>query len=830
MRNKRRGTAAGDAPLRRIERWFASRGWKPFPFQREVWRLYRAGESGLMHAATGTGKTYAAWLGPVLEWLEETAGQIVPRQAPPLRVLWVTPLRALVADTEQALRLPLDELGLPWRVESRTGDTPPGTRARQTRKLPTALVTTPESLSVFLARPNWRELFASLRLVIVDEWHELLSSKRGVQTELCLARLRGLRPDVRTWGLSATLGNLEQALDTLMGVHRGGRLVQGSLLKRVAVDAVIPASMERFPWAGHLGVHLVDQAIAAIEEGATTLVFTNTRSQCEIWYQAILDRRPDWAGQMAVHHGSLDRKTRDYVEASLRRGALRCVVCTSSLDLGVDYTPVDRVLQIGSPHGVARLLQRAGRSGHQPGAVSRITCVPTHAFELVETAAARDAAARGALESREPLERPLDVLAQHLVTVAVGGGFRAAGMWDEVRSTAAYCDLTRREWEWTLDFITRGGPALRAYPEFQRVVVEDGFYRVCDRVTARRHLMSIGTIASDAAVQVRYVTGGVLGSIEEGFISRLKPGDCFLFAGRTLEFVRMRDMAAEVRRTRNRPDAAVPRWAGGRMPLSKELGLAVREKLEEARRGRFEGAEMAAIRPVLEIQAAWSAIPAARELLVERTRTRDGFHVFVYPFEGRLVHQGLAALFAHRLSRLRPMSFNYAANDYGLELLSADPIPIEEALASGLFSTRGLEEDIVTSLNASEMAKRQFREIARVAGLVFPGYPGQPKTLRSVQATSGLIFDVFAKYDPGNLLLEQARREVLERQLEQRRLARTLERLARAKIRLIDTQRPTPFAFPLLIDIDRVRVSSEDLPSRVRRLLAELEAAAGEPL
>ncbi|MFN0170937.1 MAG: ligase-associated DNA damage response DEXH box helicase [Bryobacteraceae bacterium] len=809
----------------RIEQWFASRGWKPFAFQREVWRLYRKGESGMIHAATGTGKTYAAWLAPVIEYMEEGGSE----RTLPLRVLWITPLRALVADTEEALKLPIRDLGLPWRVESRTGDTTPGVRARQAKRLPAALVTTPESLSIFLARPNWRELFAGLRLIIVDEWHELMASKRGVQTELCLARLRTLCPQVRTWGLSATLGNLDVAMETLMGRHRGGQLVQGHMLKNVEIDAVIPVSMDRFPWAGHLGVHLLDQAISAIEEGDSTLVFTNTRSQCEIWYQAILEKRPDWAGTMAVHHGSLDRKTRDYVEDGLRKGKLRCVVCTSSLDLGVDYSPVDRVLQIGSPHGVARMLQRAGRSGHQPGAVSRITCIPTHAFELVETAGARDAARAGAIESRDPVERPLDVLAQHLVTVAVGGGFREEEMWDEVRSTTAYCDLTRREWEWTLDFVTRGGETLRAYPEYQRVVSEGGVYRVTDRVIAKRHLMTIGTISSDAAVKVQYVTGGVLGTIEEGFISRLKPGDCFLFAGRTLEFVRMRDMAAQVRRTKNRPDAAVPRWEGGRMPLSKELAEAVRRKLEEAREGRFIGAEMAAIRPVLEVQSAWSIIPALGELLIERTQTRDGYHVFLYPFEGRLVHQGLAALFAYRIGQLQPISFNYAANDYGIELLSASPIPIERALDSGLFSERGLETDILRSLNASQMAKRQFREVARIAGLVFPGYPGQGKTTRTVQASSGLIYEVFARYDPGNLLLDQAQREVLERELERRRLTGTLERLRRSKVRLIDTQRPTPFAFPLMIDIDRVRVSTEKLPDRVRRLLAELEKAAPRP-
>jgi ATP-dependent Lhr-like helicase len=805
-----------------FENWFASKGWKPFAFQREVWRHYLRGESGLIHAATGTGKTYAAWIGPLMEFLSEGPR----RTAPPLRVLWLTPLRALVSDTVQALKAPLIDLDIPWRVEARTGDTSQAVRLRQTKKLPTALVTTPESLSILLGRPNAPVLFQELRLIIVDEWHELLSSKRGVQTELCLARLRTLHPNVRIWGLSATLGNLDAALSTLVGRWRGGKLVRGLVPKQTRIDALIPPSMERFPWAGHLGVHLLPQVIDAIEEGKTTLVFTNTRSQAEIWYQAILEARPGWAGEMAIHHGSLDRRNRDFVEAGLRDGSLRCVVCTSSLDLGVDFTPVDRVLQIGSPHGIGRMLQRAGRSGHQPGAISRITCVPTHAFELVETAAGRDAAQTGAIESRLPLERPLDVLSQHLVTIAAGTGFAGEEMFEEVRSTVAYCDLTRHEWDWTLDFITRGGEALRGYPDFQRVTARKGWYAVTEPGIARRHLMTVGTITSDAAVKVQYTSGGVLGTIEERFISRLRAGDRFVFAGKTLEFVRMRDMAAQVRRTRNMADASIPSWEGGRMPLSKELAEAVRRKLDEARAGVFRDPEMQAVKPVLDVQASWSLIPARDELLIERVSMRDGRHIFVYPFEGRLVHEGLAALFSYRIGRLRPITFNYASNDYGFEMLSPDIVPIEEAIEAGLFSPRNLAVDIPASLNAAEMAKRQFREIARIAGLVFPGYPGQHKSVKNVQASSSLMFDVFAKYDPGNLLLEQAQREVLERELEQARLAETLERLSVAKVRIVDIKRPTPFAFPLVIDIGRTRVSSEKLADRVKRLLAELEKAA----
>ncbi len=801
-----------------IEAWFAARGWKPFAFQREVWDAYRRGESGLIHAATGTGKTYAAWLGPVREWMEGDG-----EANPPLRVLWITPLRALVADTEQSLRAPLRDLKIPWRMESRTGDTKPSLRAKQEKRLPTALVTTPESLALLLARPDAREQFSALHLVIVDEWHELMGTKRGVLTELELARLRLWNPALRIWGLSATLGNLPTAAATLLGTNSTPpRIVRGVVPKIVRIDSLVPETMDRFPWAGHLGVNMLPQVLAAIEEGATTLVFTNTRSQCEIWYQALLDARPDWAGLIAIHHGSLERKLRDWVEDGLRAGTLRCVVCTSSLDLGVDFSPVDRVIQIGSPKGVARLLQRAGRSGHRPGVASRITCAPTHAFELVEVAAARDAYRAGAIESRFPVERPLDLLAQHAVTIALGGGFRAEELLAEVRGTHAYRDLSDVEWDWVLDFVTRGGEALRAYPEYQRVDLIDGVYQVTNRQIARRHLLSIGTIVADASIDVRYVTGGRLGSVEETFISRLRPGDRFYFAGKSLEFVRVRSMVAQVRQSKG--DGAgqtfVPRWDGSRMPLSSELAEAVRERLEQARLGVYDGEEMQAVRPVLETQAEISAIPRRDQLLIERVETREGHHLFFYPFEGRLVHEGLAALFAWRISRRKPITFSMAMNDYGFELLAPDAAPLEEALAAGLLSPAHLIEDIPASLNAAEMARRQFREIARIAGLTFTGYPGQNKTVRQMQASSGLLFDVFMRYDSGNLLLEQAHREVLERQLERSRLGQTLERLSRSTVELKDIARPSPLSFPILVDRTRHRISSEKLADRIRRMSA----------
>lgn len=822
-RPPRRGVSA-------VEQWFATRGWTPFEFQRDVWSAYARGESGLVHAATGTGKTYAAWLGPVQEALDELATTTAaPRGNAPLRVLWLTPLRALAADTERALREPVEALGLPWTVESRTGDTKASVRARQKRRLPTALVTTPESLTLLLCRPDHAALFADLRCVIVDEWHELLSSKRGAQTELALARLRAIRPAMRTWGLSATLGNLDVARDTLLGVAPvtavgesvpQGRLIRGLVPKEIAVESLVPETMDTFPWAGHLNTKLLPQVLERLERAESAIVFTNTRSQCELWFQSICTARPEWFEHTAIHHGSLDVKQRRAVEDGLRSGRFRIVVSTSSLDLGVDFSPVDLVMQVGSPKGVARLLQRAGRSGHSPGRVSRIVCVPTNALELVEVSAARDAMRAMQIESRDPLDRPLDLLVQHLVTLALGGGFTREGALAELRTTRAFAKLTPAELDWAIDFATRGGDSLKAYPEYARIEETDGVFHISSPQAARRHLMSIGTIVSDAAISVRFLSGGRIGSVEESFVARLTPGDVFLFSGRALEFVRVRDLVAWVRKAKSKV-RAIPRWAGARMPLSSELAAAVRDTLEAARTGHFDTPELQAIRPLLELQAERSAIPRPDELLVERCETREGHHLFVYPFEGRLVHEGLSALFAYRIAQLAPITFSFACNDYGFELLSPERAPFEDALEAGLLSPNRLLHDITQSLNAAELARRQFREIARVAGLIFGGYPGAPKSMKQVQASSGLLYDVFARFDPDNLLLHQAQREVLERQLEASRIGRVLTRLHTSAVRLVDVDRPTPLCFPLLVDRTRQQVTSEKLADRVRRMTTQ---------
>jgi len=814
-------------PSRRVESWFGARGWRPFPFQRSVWRAVAAGRSGLLHATTGAGKTYAVWLAALGRALRDPAWRGVGPN--PLTVLWITPMRALAADTARALAAPLDALDLGWEVGLRTGDTTASQRQRQSRRLPQALVTTPESLTLMLTRERAPVELGGVRMVVVDEWHELLGNKRGVQVQLALARLRRFNPGLVVWGLSATLGNLERARDVLLGPSADAVLVRGRTPKTLVVDTLLPESTERFPWGGHLGIRMRDAVVREIDACASTLVFTNTRSQAELWYSALLDARPDWAGAIALHHGSLDREVRDWVERGLKEGRLRAVVCTSSLDLGVDFSPVERVLQVGSPKGVARLMQRAGRSGHAPGRASRVTLVPTNALELVEAAAARDAVAAGAIESRDTPARPLDVLVQHLVTVAAGTGFEPAALAGEVRTCEAYRGLSDEEFAWALDFVTRGGGSLVAYPEYRRVVPDgDGVHRVPDPAIARRHRMSVGTIVADATMRVRYLSGGAIGSIEESFVARLRPGDRFLFGGRLLELVRVHEMTAWVRKAAG-SGGAVPRWNGGRMPLSSEMADAVLRRLDDASRGVFDGPEMRMARPLLELQARWSELPGSATLVAETLRSREGHHLFIYPFAGRQVHVGLSSLLAWRIARSRAGTFSIAVNDYGFELLSPEPLDLAGLHDRSLFDTERLLADVLESLNSSELAQRRFREIARISGLVFQGYPGAPKSTRQLQASASLFYEVFRRHDAGNLLLAQAEREVLEQELELGRLRDTLAGIGARALRVVEIVRPTPFSFPLMVERLRERLTTEKLSDRIARVLADLERAAGAP-
>lgn len=790
-----------------VAKWFDSLGWEPNPFQREAWKAFAAGGDGLVQAPTGMGKTFAALGGVVDEACREGG------KSKGLQVIWIAPIRALSKEIEASAQRMLEGVGLDWQVGIRTGDTTAAERARQRRRLPEVLITTPESLHVLFCTADHAQHFASCRLLVVDEWHALLGSKRGVQVELAAAHLRKLAPELRTWGLTATIGNLEQALEVLCPA--GGELVQSHAAKRTEIVSLMPPSFERLAWAGFLGIPLLEQVLKVVKAHRTTLVFTNTRSQSEIWYHRLLDADPDLAGQIALHHGSMAKDARIWIEDAIGRGLLKAVVCTSSLDLGVDFPPVEAVVQIGSPKGVARFLQRAGRSGHQPGGISRIHFVPTHGLELLEGAALRTAVHRGWVESRTPVIRAFDVLAQWVCTRALGGGFEPDEVKAEVMATHAFRSVDEAEWRSCLDFVRFGGSALEAYDEYRRVEVVKGRWVMPDRRMARRHRMSIGTIVSDPMVAVKLRRAGVVGHVEATFIERMNAGDVFWFAGRQLELVRHNGAVAEVKPAK-RTTQRVPVWSGGRLPLSTELGFALREELDSVARGEAAHPELLRLEPLLSLQRARSHVPMKHELLVEEFTSDDGHHVCVFPFEGRAVHEGLAMLVSHRLGQTTAQTITFACNDYGFELLSNEPLRMNEAEMRRLLTSKELESDVLGSLNASDLARRRFKEVAVISGLQFQ--PPQGASAKHLRTHSGLLFDVFSDHDSNHVLYRQALEEVLADQLQIASLHRALDRMKSAEWAWCRPEQVTPLAFPLMVDRMRETMSTEELELRIERM------------
>lgn len=811
-----------DDPLKVGKDWFEDIGWRPFAFQTEAWESYLQGFNGLINAPTGSGKTYSLMVPLALEFLK-----IYPtnrdRKNAGLQAIWITPIRALSKEIEISARRLIEGLNIPMTVGVRSGDTSLKERLRQKKKPPHLLITTPESLHLLLAQKSYRELFKDLRVLIADEWHELMGSKRGVQVELALSRLKSISPALKVWGISATIGNMDQALEALLGNYYGTgnyKVIRADIRKTVEIISVLPESVERMPWAGHLGIHLLDRVVEIVKKSNSTLIFTNTRSFAEIWYQRMLEMAPEFSGLIAMHHGSISQELRNWVEDQLHEGKLKAVVCTSSLDLGVDFRPVETVIQIGGPKGVARFLQRAGRSGHQPGAVSRIYFVPTHSLELMEAAGLREAVRRSIVEERVPYIRSFDVLIQYLLTLAVSDGFDPQETYKEITGTFSYSSVSEDEWVWMLNFLTTGGDSLRAYDEYRKVVIRDGIYKIENRTMAMKHRLSVGTIVGDTSLHVKFTSGKYLGTIEESFISRLNPGDVFWFAGKSLEFVRIKEMEAHVRKS-NRVKGIVPSWMGGRMPLSSQMSAMIRLKIDEVVRGVAHDPEMVFLKPLFDLQRHRSHLPGANEFLIEYFESPEGYHAILYPFEGRFVHEGMAAIMAYRIAQIRPITFSIAMNDYGFELLSDQPIPIEEAVEINMLGVDNLMADIQASVNSTEMARRKFRDIAAISGLIFKGYPGKPVKDRHLQSSSQLFFNVFHDYEAHNLLLRQAYEEVMDFQLEEARLRAALERISQQKIVITYPDKPTPFAFPIIVDRLREKLTSEKLEDRIKKMALE---------
>lgn len=812
-----------------IANWYQQKNWEQFTFQQEMESAYLGGFSGLLNAPTGSGKTMALFLPFLAGYINQHPDSYQQQKNNGLLMLWITPLRALTNDIKKAMEEVCDELGLPWKIGARTGDTSAAEKQALKKKLPEVLLTTPESLHLMLAQKEYPKMFEKLEVVVIDEWHELLGTKRGVQVELGLSKLKAIvafnqqKLGLKLWGISATIGNLEQASDVLLGNNfpkNKIKMIRAHTEKKLLIKSIIPENIESYSWSGHIGLKLLPQVMELVANSVTTLIFTNTRAQSEIWYHAILDNYPEYAGIMAMHHGSLDNDLRNWVEQALHAQALKLVVCTSSLDLGVDFRPVDTVIQVGSPKGVARFMQRAGRSGHHPGAVSKAYFVPTHSLELLEGAALKQGIKDGIFESRDPLLLAMDVLVQYMVTLAVSEGFRPDELFTEIIGTYAFADLTQKEFNSLLDFITTGGKTLAQYDEFLKVEVLNGVFKVNNRRVAMRHRLSIGTITSEMSIRIKWLSGGSLGTIEESFVSKLKAGDVFWFAGRSLEFIHLKEMTAFVKKS-NAKKGLIPSWMGGRMPLSSQLSAVFRDKLDEVAHGLEVDEEVIALKPLFNLQASLSHLPQSNEFLIESFKSREGHHLLFYPFEGRLVHEGMASLLAYRISKVKSATFSIAMNDYGFELLTDQDIPIEDFLEDASFlSADNLLDDILLSLNANEMARRRFRDIAHIGGLVFTGYPGQPIKNKHLQASTSLLFDVFSEYEPDNILIRQAYNEALSFQLEEFRMREALRRIGTQNIILKTIEKPTPFAFPIMVDsLGRERLTTETLEERIAKMV-----------
>ncbi|MBK8345300.1 MAG: ligase-associated DNA damage response DEXH box helicase [Bacteroidetes bacterium] len=807
-----------------IQAWYAGKNWKVYPFQQDLAQAYFEGYQGILNAPTGSGKTYAMWI-PVLAGFMSGLHKGIDK--PGLKVLWVTPLRALAKDICKALQEACDILDTGWKVELRTGDVSQKVKQAQKLKMPDCLIITPESLHVLLCGNNYSDLFSGLQCVVVDEWHELLGSKRGVQVELALSRLKAIRKlnndSLRIWGISATIGNLVESMEVLLGQDSNSDksiIIRSAAKKEMEIHTVLPPTIDVLPWSGHIGLKLLPEIVNIIHAAQTTLVFTNTRAMAEIWYHHILNYDENLAGLLAMHHGSLSGEVRDWVEENLHAGTLKAVICTSSLDLGVDFRPVDTVIQIGSPKGVARFTQRAGRSGHQPGAVSKIYFIPTHALELVEISAIKEAVNSNMVEKREPLVMCFDVLMQYMVTLSIGEGFVAEEIYHEIKNTFCFALITPEEWSWLIKNISQGGNTFQAYDEFCKVGKVEGRYRIMNKKAATKHRLQIGTIVSDPVVRIAYLKGGTLGTIEEYYIASLKPGDIFWFAGLCLEFVMLKDMTAFVRKAKEQK-AGTASYQGGRMPLSGYMAELMRKQLNIAATKGMDNIEFDMLQPLLLLQQQRSVIPKINELLVEISESKEGHHIFIFPFEGRVVHEVMAGLVAFRLSLLKPVSISVAMNDYGFELLCNQEIEIDEQRIKQLLHTTNMETDLFNSVNATEMARRKFRDIAVIAGLVFQGYPGELKRARHLQSSSQLIFDVMRMYEPDNLLLKQAYSEILYGQMENARMRSALLRIQKSDVIIKKTEKFSPFAFPIVVDSLRDKLTSEKLSDRIKKMVLD---------
>ncbi|MBW8269775.1 ligase-associated DNA damage response DEXH box helicase [Caldovatus aquaticus] len=787
--------------------WFAARGWTPRPHQLALLAAAEAGESALLVAPTGGGKTLAGFLPSLIDLHR------APR--PGLHTLYVSPLKALAVDIARNLTAPVAGMGLPVRIETRTGDTPPNRRARQRADPPHLLLTTPESLTLLLTLPEARALFGGLAAVAVDEVHALAGTKRGDQLALCLSRLGTLAPQARRIGLSATVAHPEPLRAFLSPTGRAAevRLIEARGGAAPEISLLLPEG--ELPWGGHMGLASAPEIYRRIRAARVTIVFVNTRAQAELIFQALW-RLNDETLPIALHHGSLTVEQRRKVEAAMAAGKLRAVVATSSLDLGIDWGAVDQVIQVGAPKGVARLLQRVGRANHRMEEPSRAVLVPASRFEVIECVAALRAIAAGELDGDPPRPGGLDVLAQHVLAMACHGPFHPDELYAEVTRAAPYAGLSRRDFDDVLRFVEDGGYALRAYERFRRLFRDaEGRIHLRSQRAARQLRMNLGTIVEAPVLKVRLRGGPVLGEVEEWFVSTLSPGDGFLFAGQALRFEGLEGLTCLVSRGAG-GEPRVPVYAGARMPLSTRLAARVREIIHDPRRWR---ALPAAVREWLALQRRCSALPEPDGLLVETFPRGGRWFLVAYCFEGRLAHQTLGMLLTRRMERMGYGPLGYLATDYVLAAWSA----FEPEAVEALFEEDLLGEDLEEWMAESSMLRRTFRNIATIAGLIDKRHPGAERSGRQMSMSADLIYDVLRRHEPDHVLLRATRQEAAAGLTDVARIARLLAR-ARGRIRHLRLDRVSPLAVPALIEHGQEWVAggAEDA------LLAEAAALVAE--
>lgn len=807
-----------------LQKWLDERKIQLAPFQVEVFQAFQSGKSGILTAPTGMGKTLAIWL-PFLQKM--LSSQATPKG---VQLIWVSPMRALGLDLAKRFKADLEALGLPLRVAVRNGDTPQSEKQKQNRKKPSVLIITPENLHLLLASKQNHLWFKNLEALVIDEWHDLLNSKRSVLMQLAIATLRTHHENLPIWGISATLAKPEQALKVMLGhiAARKAQVIQANKNKQLHFHLMKPPHAESFPGYGEIGKQMVEQILAEINHYRSVLFFTNTRFQAEFWYRHLLAHAPDLAGNMALHHSTIDKNTRLWVEGQLGEGNLQVVISTSGLDLGVDFSPVEAIFQLGSPKHINRFLQRAGRSGHQPGAAANIYFIPTNILEILEATAIQQALQHKVMEAYVPYEQSFDVLLQFMITLACGDGLYPEKLWETLRQTHAYEGISRADFDKMLRFLYHGGESLQAYDEYHKIYhdAEKQAYFIAGRRKAMLHRLSIGVIRSEELYRVKFLHGKKeLGRVEAYFLHRLKKGDVFTIAGRTVRLAEVKDDVAFVKKSKAQK-ALMPIWSGEKLSLSPELSQLVRkewaaavEAFKQNKLDEVDGREC--LQPFLSKQATYSSLPkVGAELLVEYIKSRQGYHLYIYPFLGKKCHDAMAALIAHRIAARQPIGFSMSANDYGFELLSADELPIEAGLLKAVFKMEDLEKDLQESLNATEMSKQKFKEIAVIAGLFYTRFPGKQKGAAAhLRASAQLVYEVFKKREPEHFLLQQAEQELATQTLDVPGLKSAMEILAEMPILLTQPKRFTPLAFPLMVARLRQYLSSEDLADRIERIL-----------